>query len=258
VASPVTTESLTLRRFDFSDTSQVAHLLTRSSGRLNALAKGIKRSKRAAIFDLFSHGRLTFLPRPSGQLQLVTEYDAIATFPAIRASLPRLHAALYFLELAIEIVPEGEPNAAAFDTLLSGLRGLEAEAPASAPALVLSFELEFLSLGGFAPRAGSCLSCGKDVGRAPEPFRFSPGEGGFLCRDCFAARGPKPALAAPVARAALKILESLSRRETRAGERMTAPKLPDGAIPPLRSLMDAHVRATIEKDLKTARFLPRR
>jgi DNA repair protein RecO (recombination protein O) len=253
-AAPITTESITLRRFDFSETSQVAHLLTRSAGRLNGLAKGIKRSKRAALFDLFSYGRLSFVRKPAGQLQLVTEYDAIETFPGIRSSLERWHAALYFLELAIEMAPEGDPtNPALFDALLSGLRGLEAGEPESSRAIVVCFELEFLAHAGFAPRVASCLGCGTAVEKAKEPLRFVPGDGGFLCASCFLE--PKPALATPVTKGALRILESLARRSTPAGEPIRAPKVPDDAVEELRAVLDAHVRAMIEKDLKTARFL---
>jgi len=253
-AAPVTTESITLRRFDFSDTSQVAHLLTRGAGRLNGIAKGIKRSKRAALFDLFSYGRLSYIGKPAGQLQLVTEYDAIETFPGIRSNLKRWHAALYFLELAHEMAPEADPtNPGLFDRLLSALRGLEAAEPEAAPAIVLCFELEFLALAGFAPRIASCLGCGASIERAEEPLRFVPGDGGFLCAKCFVE--PKPALAQPVAKGALRILESLARRETPAGEPLRAPKVPAEALSRLRAVLDAHVRAVIEKELKTPRFL---
>lgn len=253
-AAPLITESITLRRFDFSDTSQVAHLLTRGAGRLNGLAKGIKRSKRAALFDLFSYGRLSYVAKPAGQLQIVTEYDAIETFPGIRSSLPRLHAALYFLELAIELAPEGDPtNPALFDRLLSGLRGLEDAPAGAAKALVLCFELEFLALAGFAPRVASCLACATEIDKAREPLRFVPGDGGFLCADCF--REPKPVLAQPVAKPALRVLKSLLARATPAGEPLRAPKVPGELVAELRAVLDAHVRAVLEKDLKTARFL---
>ena len=43
---PVETDALVLRRFDYSETSQIARLYTRSEGRLSVIAKGIKRPNR--------------------------------------------------------------------------------------------------------------------------------------------------------------------------------------------------------------------
>jgi recombinational DNA repair protein (RecF pathway) len=66
-----TTEAIVLRRFDFSENSQVGHLFTRQLGRVSVLARGIKRPgpDLRGPLDLFSRAE-TRLRQRRGDLQL--------------------------------------------------------------------------------------------------------------------------------------------------------------------------------------------
>src|SRR5512146_2296347 len=107
-------QAITLRRLDYSETSQVLLFLTRDHGPRRLLAKGIKRGtkkKFATGIDLLEHGRVVFSSRTPGDSSLGTlmEWQQINLYIGLRTELARLYAAQYAAEVTAAMVEEADP-----------------------------------------------------------------------------------------------------------------------------------------------------
>ncbi len=72
-----TTDAVTLARYDWSETSQVAVMLTREHGKARLLSKGAKRPRRGVSneIDLLVRCRIVFYPRVGTDLDLLGSYE---------------------------------------------------------------------------------------------------------------------------------------------------------------------------------------
>src|SRR5947209_16889519 len=92
---PESATALVVRTTDWSETSRIATLWSRESGKLRVLAKGGRRLKSnfEVALDLLTVCRIVFLRKASGGLDLLTEAQSAARFPKRRTALPALYAA---------------------------------------------------------------------------------------------------------------------------------------------------------------------
>jgi len=182
------TEALVLRRFDFSETSQVGHLFTRELGRVAVLAKGIKRPGHDLRGPMDLHALAeTEIRSRRGDLHLLVRYRVITGHPELRQSLPRLHGASFVSELLREGTRDLDPHPRLFDLALRALAALARAAAEQVTPISLAFALCYLREAGFSPEFVRCVVCGRT---APPggPVRFAQALGGLLCRACAASR----------------------------------------------------------------------
>ncbi|MCB9833385.1 MAG: DNA repair protein RecO [Planctomycetes bacterium] len=194
-ASEIETVGIVLRRFDYGDSSQIAHLHCPDAGRLAVLAKAIKRPNPylKGPFDLFQLGRLAYLPGRESDLGLLKRWEPITGFSGLRRSLPALYAAFYLVDLFWEAARENVADPAGFQLLARALGALEEQGVGVASAVVLASEMGLLAASGQAPALESCASCGR---AAPSgAFRLHPQAGGWVCERCPRPRGPALELA---------------------------------------------------------------
>lgn len=178
-------EAIVLRRSDFSETSQVASLLTADHGRRKVMAKGSRAERRkgqgARGLDLGARLSVTVYPRRGEALDLLGEWETIDFHGRFRARLATLYPALYLLEVAEIGCPLDEPVRPVHDALGRALAGL-----AGGGDWVVPFHagLARLLAGlGYQLSTAACIACeGSLAGRGP--VRFAPGEGGVLCAGC--------------------------------------------------------------------------
>jgi len=178
------TEGICLRRVHYSNTSQVACLLTPDCGRLSFMAKGVTRAPKRGIrtgFDLLGRYEIVYAARRPGGLQNLTYRWLIEDFRGIRRRMERLLCAYYAAELALNFTVEGDPCPELYGLLVETLRRF-----AAGRALALNvarLELGALRAHGSCPAFDRCVGCG---GRLPArgAVLFSAAEGGPLCRRC--------------------------------------------------------------------------
>ena len=180
-------EALLLRRSPYGDADEVVSLLTRSHGKIQALAKHSRASRRRFPGGLepLVKFEAAFRQR-GGALAFLESAQPLKAWPALLASMDRLALSWRLLEVADLLKESGESLPEFFSAVEEGLNLLsQHENPREA---CLRAESRLLSLSGWAPRCDACVSC-----RKPWPFpgaRLSHGEGGLVCRDCGRAGRP--------------------------------------------------------------------
>jgi DNA repair protein RecO (recombination protein O) len=188
---PLRAHALILRTFEYSENSQVAHVLTREHGRVHGLAKGARRLNGAfhGGLDALALGDLgLYARRPGAGLRTFASFRVRTHFPGLRRRLARFHAAEHVRALVLSFAREEQAGPELFELTVSVLRMLELATDDEASVLGLGFEAMVLGLSGFAPELTRCVRCERPA-RNVHTARLSVLRGGLLCRGC---RGEDP------------------------------------------------------------------
>jgi DNA repair protein RecO (recombination protein O) len=237
-----------LRKYDYSEHSQILRLFTRGEGMLSVLAKGVKKEKSSfgGALDVFYLGRAAVLRRSRASLEILGSFRVETAFPGLREVLPRFLAACHLAEILSGMVREAEPHTALFDDTVAGLRALEG-APADRVApLLVALELGTLKELGFAPSLTRCAHC--DAGTDAAAATLSVRLGGVLCPAC----GAEDPGASRPAGGTLAALRTLERSDPPRALRVL---LSPAARREIRAFLDAFEEWRMERPLRTARFL---
>ncbi|MBN1556286.1 MAG: DNA repair protein RecO [Phycisphaerae bacterium] len=237
-----------MRTTDYSETSQVVHFLTRQTGVVRLLAKGTKRpkSKSGGALDLLSEGDLLFSVKDADTLGTLMEFSETVSHTALRRDAQRLNASLYMLELAHEMLAEGDPHPSVFDLLHRALERLEQD-DAPIPAVLAYFQWRLLRHVGLLGGLDACVACGASVREMSHRagVYFTSRQGGLLCDGCQAGEQEKFRLDP----ATLGALATLAAAET--GRRVS---LPEPAARSVNRLLGYHVSQQLGKRLKMTRY----
>src|SRR5437588_93894 len=100
------TEAIVLRGYDYGEADRILTLYTPNSGKLRAIAKGVRRTKSrmAGHLDLFT--RSNMLVARGRQLDIVTQAETIESFRSMRDDLSRVSLAHYVAELVDSFTAE--------------------------------------------------------------------------------------------------------------------------------------------------------
>ncbi|HEX6443761.1 MAG TPA: DNA repair protein RecO [Streptosporangiales bacterium] len=174
-------EGVVIRTHKLGEADRIVTVLTRRTGRVRAVAKGVRRttSKFGSRLEPFTHVDLQLYEGRS--LDIVTQAESLHPYgQRIASDYARYTAGTAMLETAERLTPEErEPSLQLFLLLIGGLRALAGGE--HAPGLVLdSFLLRALAVAGWSPSLRDCARCGR-----PGPHRwFSVQSGGLACGDC--------------------------------------------------------------------------
>jgi DNA repair protein RecO (recombination protein O) len=184
--SSIQTEGLILRTVDFGESDRILHLLVPDSGRLTAIAKGARRSKKrfAGTLDLFNHVRIQVDQRRPNAMARLDQARLVSCFPELRSHPVRYGLGCYLLELFDRLAPESGVRADTgrlFEFALRALATLATQTPDARLRTLL--ELRALDALGLRPELRRCVRCGG----APEHdgvIDFHVAEGGPVCGAC--------------------------------------------------------------------------
>jgi DNA repair protein RecO (recombination protein O) len=170
-----------LRTHPLGEADRIITLLTRSHGRVRAVARGVRRTASKFGARLEPMGLVDVQLHIGRSLDSVTQVESLFSFGAdLAADYPRWTAAQAICETAERLTPEErEPAPQQFQLLVGALRSLSERA--HAPGLVLdAYLVRSLAVAGWAASFDDCARCG-----AAGPHRaFSLPGGGALCPDC--------------------------------------------------------------------------
>ncbi len=235
-----------LRVVNYRESDRIVTLYTRELGRVGAMAKAARGSRRRfagalEYFVLFD--ALLTAPSREGRLYGLTETTLRHSHAGLAANLEALSAAASLLELVAGATPEGEPDARLFDGLAAGISTLAGSTPLCARAVFITCALSILRRTGFAVSTGGCNICGAPLPEGRSAY-FDAARGGVVCTSC--GGGP---LRLPAA--AVGLLARLDRSSPEAAARIDV----DGALlAPLEEALEQFIRRHLEKDLKTFSF----
>lgn len=243
----VRTRAVVLRCTDYSDTSQVAALVTPDLGQVHVLAKGAKRPGKnlRMPLDVLTHFDIVLSRRTPGHLHLVTNWNVRETFPVLRKDMGCFWAAFHAAEVALSCTSENPDDGPVCDALLAFLRDLREGRGGGLPLLV--YLVRVLKTIGSVPVAYECVQCG---GKLHGGTRFGAAAGGALCGDCGAA-GPG---AFSISRGALAAMRHLISRE----RKHRALRLTPAQSAEIQRAFDEQIQYHLGKPLRTMRFLSQR
>jgi DNA repair protein RecO (recombination protein O) len=175
------TSAVLLRSVDFGESDRIVTLLTERFGRVSALAKGARNSRKrfGAALEPFQLITASLAPS-SGELMRLQEAQVVRSFPSILMSLDAMQEAGRALEAIRNVAPQRhveprllELTEQLFDALNQGHVG----------GVFAKTSLRVLDIIGLAPRLDACLVCGR-VPAAGQSAMFDPARGGIVCRAC--------------------------------------------------------------------------
>ena len=184
-------EAVVLRTQKLGEADRIITLLTRDTGRVRAVAKGVRRttSRFGSRLEPFTYVDLQLAEGRS--LDVITQAVTLAPYGAkIGSDYECYTAGTVMLETAERLVVEDkEPALQQFLLLIGALRTMSS-GERSPSAVLDSFLLRSLSVAGYAPSFDACARCGVEG-----PHRaFSPAAGGMLCATCRVPGSANPAV----------------------------------------------------------------
>lgn len=179
-------QGVVLRSWKLGEADRIISFMTRDSGKVRAVAKGVRktRSKFGSRLEATSHLQLQ-LYRGRKDLDIVTQVEIIDRFPTLREDLDRFARASSMLEAVDQISEERAPNRRLYEMLVGALRTL---VDYDTPLVAAGFFWKLLALEGVEPYLDGCVDCG-----ATEPLvSFDAVSGGVLCEHCRRGRPLSP------------------------------------------------------------------
>ena len=174
-------EAVVLRTQKLGESDRIVTLLTRSHGRVRAVARGVRKTSSRIGGRLEPFGHVDVQLYEGRSLDTVSQVETIDAHGAsLSTDYARWTAGTAMLETAERLTPEErEPSVQQFALLISGLRALVAEEH-EATLVMDAYLLRSLSVAGWSPSFADCARCG-----APGPHRaFSIPAGGVVCPAC--------------------------------------------------------------------------
>lgn len=252
-----------LRKFEYSETSQILTLFGRTHGVVRVIAKGAHRKTKAGAsrfgggVDLLDVGEAVFSVQPERDLGTLAEWNLREGHPDLRRNLRGLYLGFYAAELVSFLIEEHDPHADLFDRLEETLLEL---GTARAEQSFIAFQVDLLRDTGYLPELANCASCGQSqIANQKTQIAFAPSRGGVVCRSCepaFPDRLPFDARLLGVMQYVLKLVASNGRPATENGpSARRLPGLTRHQTDPINRILAEHVEHTLGRRLRLPRFV---
>lgn len=235
-----------LRTADYGESDRVVTLLGEDLGKVAAIARGARSSRRRFGGALEPFALLEVaLARGRGRLPRLAESTLLRAHAGLARSLTRVGAAGHLLELVRETLPEGQPEPRVF-ALIESLLPLIAEADdVAAASLGFAGALRVLALAGLGMSVSRCNACGTPVPPRRKVF-VDPRRGGVVCTRC----GGGPIVTSSRAVAALSRLERDPLGEIASGGVVDGPVLVE-----IEAVLGAFLEQQLDRPIKSISFL---
>ena len=180
------TPSIILRRMDFSEYDYIIDFLTRDHGKVSAIAKNAKKSKKrfAGVLEPFSCLEAYFGVSKRGNLLLLKEAVLTHPFAGLRNDAEKVAYASYWSEMINRWVVSGGFQKDLFPLFFHTLTMLDTDA-AYRETVSLLFQTRFMNLAGMSPELTGCRICRRSLDdMAESQVLFDITMGGLVCGAC--------------------------------------------------------------------------
>ena len=240
------TPALVLRTFDQGESDRIVHLYTEALGRVSAIAKGARRSRRRfpGTLEILALLDVHLVDRPRSSLAWLEGASVVRSFEPLVRDLGRYAIGCQLVEILDRFTGEREASPELFRFARGVLDLVAEERPDRALGLLVL--LKTLSRLGYRPALDRCAVCGSGLSASVERVVFDPGQGGAVCRRC--APSEKPG----VPRRLLCALEWGIRLPLRERGRLD---LRGADVARAEALLDRFFRFHLGSELRTCAFL---
>ena len=179
---------MVLRSHPLGESDRIVTFLTRSAGKVRAVAKGARRSKRrfGSSLEPLSRVRLQYFEREGSDLDRIEAADLLESFYRLQEDPERGAVLACMAEVADAFAREQQEDEPYFRLLHAVLRAVRDGMDLDQAARY--FEIWTLRLHGVLPSLSSCARCGNELGA--RGGTYDRREGGVLCRRCAPGRPP--------------------------------------------------------------------
>ena len=240
------TEGVVLKYKEWGETDRLLTLFTRELGKVQAIAKGVRkpRSRKAGHLEPFT--RVNMLLARGRDLYILTQAEAAETYNTLKNDLVILGYGFYIFELLNNLTYEEGENQKLYRLLVNTLVRLDRGD--NTKIVTHYYEIRLLDIAGFRPQLFLCAQCNREI-LAEDQF-FSALLGGVLCPTC-GRRSPE---ALPISKDALRYLRHFQRCSYRDALRAKIRPPIDAEI---EKLMIFYITYILERGLNTPSFLKR-
>lgn len=183
------TDSVVLRAVPYRDADLIVTLFTRAHGKISAIARSARKSKKrfGAALSLLTLSRAELRRRPSAEMWTLTSAETLRSFAGLAGDLAGFAHASYGIELVRELTAAEQAEEQVLDLLVELFAALEEKG--ASVSVLRAFELRLLELIGLAPVLDRCVRCGReaDAELEEEGLFLDPVRGGVVCRPCSAS-----------------------------------------------------------------------
>tara|TARA_B100001123_G_scaffold8602_1_gene10591 strand:+ start:825 stop:1613 length:789 start_codon:yes stop_codon:yes gene_type:complete len=239
------TEGLVLRSYPLGETDRILTIFSKTSGKLRVSARGLRKpkSKLAGHLEPLTCAYLTI--SRGRTLDIITGAESKESFSSIKENLNKLSSAIYLTELVDTINPLEAPNPYGYSIYLEGLQALEKES-SNTQLIVRYMELHLLIQAGYSPELHQCTECQDNIIEGNHYFDSS--HGGVICERCI----NNQTNFRPISVAALKVLRFFAKSTLKESLSL---KTDEPLEFELRSLMDAYIRYTLDREVLSKSFI---
>lgn len=144
-------QGIILSRKNYSEADRIIVILTKSSGKIKVIAKGVRKlaSRKRGSLEVFS--LIRFSASKGKNLDILTEVDGIESFSKVRKNIKKVVVAYYLIEVTNRLLREELKSEETFDLLYGYLKKLESAN--SLRQLRLDYVYDILVQLGFWPKS---------------------------------------------------------------------------------------------------------
>ncbi|KJR99160.1 MAG: hypothetical protein VR65_17180 [Desulfobulbaceae bacterium BRH_c16a] len=235
------TEAIVLDCSDHGESDVIVSLFSREAGRLSAIAKGAKKSKRRFVnkLELFSFLHVSCSRKNTGDLAFLAEADLLASFMNIRQDLELYSLASVIGEFLLLGLSEDEPDEKVFRLSLWALHHLDCRQQPRA--ILVLFLIRYFDYLGYRPDLETCSICQTPV-TTERQYTFHPNGGRIICSGC----NPEKFRGGALSHGTLKILRAAQDSPL---ERLHRLKLSGPILREALSLLHNYGRTLFQRDI---------
>lgn len=175
------TEGVVLKSIEYGDADKIVTIYTKKYGKIQAIAKGVRKTKSKFGSSLEILTYAIFLFYKGKNIDIISQTEILESFFTASKEIVKFAFASNCAEVVNKISEEGEVNLSIFFLLKEVLHYLkEAKDP---KLLNLSFKWQALAILGYKPSFGRCCICNSKIEEQKEMF-FNIDEGGVICNKC--------------------------------------------------------------------------
>ncbi|MCF8094554.1 MAG: DNA repair protein RecO [Desulfobacteraceae bacterium] len=186
--SGFSTPAILLRRIDYGDYDLIVTFLSLAKGKISALAKNAKKSRKrfSGLLEPFTALELVCRSGRAGGMPILQEASMHSPFAGIREDVFKTLYAAYWAELINGWMEEWKSQPRVYRLLYDALNALDLDL-AGPEEISIIFQMRFLSLAGYTPKLDLCGACGTALDlMAAGTVIFDLEKGGIVCNGCAA------------------------------------------------------------------------